>query len=114
MTLRAIFSGIRYEVPRVCRFSPTPADHSYTLGKRVQLCVSPIDHSFRRQNLHHVEMANLETRTPKHNDTVTVEGRTGSFPVIGVDTTNKTVEVRATVAPFVVLIAPWATLSYVG
>ena len=59
-------------------------------------------------------MANLETRVPKQNDTITVAGRTGSFAVIGIDTTNKTVEVRAVSAPFVVLIAPWATLSYVG
>jgi len=62
----------------------------------------------------HDEMATLETRTPKQNETVTVEGRTGSFAVIGIDTTNKTVEVRAMLAPFVVLIAPWATISYVG
>jgi hypothetical protein len=76
--------------------------------------MSPIDHHSRRQNLHHVDMANLETRVPKQNDTITVAGRTGSFAVIGIDTTNKTVEVRATFAPFVVLITPQATISYVG
>jgi hypothetical protein len=60
------------------------------------------------------EMASLENRVPKHHDTVTVEGRTGSFAVIGIDATNKTVEVRATLAPFDVFIAPWATIAYTG
>jgi len=59
-------------------------------------------------------MANLETRVPKHNDTVTVEGRAGSFAVIGIDAINKIVEVRATLAPFAVFRAPWATISYTG
>jgi hypothetical protein len=75
--------------------------------------MSPIDHHSRRQNLHHVEMANLETRTPKHNDTVTVEGRTGSFAVIGIDAINKIVELRATSAPFAIFNAPWATIKSV-
>ena len=75
--------------------------------------MSPIDHSFRRQNLYHVEMAVLETRTPKHNDAVTVEGRTGSFAVIGIDAINKIVELRATSAPFAFFIAPWATIKSV-
>jgi hypothetical protein len=30
-------------------------------------------------------MLSLEDRVPKQNDTVTVEGRTGSFVVIGID-----------------------------
>ena len=59
-------------------------------------------------------MASLENRTPMQNDTVTVEGRTGRFAVIGIDAIDKTVEGRATFAPFGVLIAPWTTLSYVG
>jgi hypothetical protein len=59
-------------------------------------------------------MAIVETRTPKHNDTVTVEGRTGSFAVIGVDAINKIVELRATSAPFAVFRAPWTTISYVA
>ena len=71
-----------------------------TTPEREQLCMSPIDHHSRRQNLHHVDMANLETRVPKQNDMITVAGRTGSFAVIGIDTTNKIVEVRATSAPF--------------
>jgi hypothetical protein len=59
-------------------------------------------------------MANLETRVPKQNDTVTVEGRTGSFAVIGIDAMNKTVEVRATLAPFAVFRAPWASITHTG
>ena len=60
------------------------------------------------------EMPNLESRTPKQNDTVTVEGRTGSFAVIGIDAINKTVEVRATLAPFAVFRAPWTTITRTG
>ena len=56
-------------------------------------------------------MASLETRVPKHNDTVTLEGRTGSFAVIGIDAINKTVEVRATLAPYGVFVTPWATIT---
>ena len=59
-------------------------------------------------------MASLENRAPKHNDTVTVEGRTGIFTVIGIDAINKTVEVRATLAPFAVFRAPWATIAHTG
>lgn len=59
-------------------------------------------------------MANLETRVPKHNDTVTVEGRTGSFAIIGIDAIHKTVEVRAMLAPFGVFTAPWATITRTG
>ena len=73
----------------------------------------PIDHHSRRQNLHPVDMANLETRVPKHNDTVTLEGGTGSFAVICIDAINKIVEVRATLAPFAVFRAPWATIKSV-
>ena len=61
-----------------------------------------------------LDMANLETRVPKQNDTVTVEGRAGSFAVIGIDAVNKTVEVRGTSAPFALFRAPWATISYTG
>jgi hypothetical protein len=60
------------------------------------------------------EMASLENRAPKQNDTLTVEGQTGSFVVIGIDAINKTVEVRATSAPFDVFKAPSATISYIG
>ena len=60
------------------------------------------------------DMASLENRAPKHNDTVTVEGRTGIFAVIGIDAVNKIVEVRATLAPFAVFRAPWATISHTG
>jgi hypothetical protein len=60
------------------------------------------------------EMASLENRAPKHNDTVTVEGRTGSFAVIGIDAMNKTVEVRGTSAPFAVFRTPWATITHTG
>ena len=60
------------------------------------------------------EMPNLESRTPKQNDTVTVEGRTGSFAVIGIDAMNKTVEVRGTLAPFAVFRTPWATITHTG
>ena len=60
------------------------------------------------------EMASLENRAPKQNDTVIVEGQTGSFVVIGIDAINKTVEVRAKSAPFDVFKAPWATISYIG
>ena len=59
-------------------------------------------------------MAILENRIPKQNDTVTVEGHTGSFVIIGIDAMNKTVEVRATLAPFGVFIAPWATIAHAG
>jgi hypothetical protein len=59
-------------------------------------------------------MAILENRIPKQNDTVTVEGQTGSFVIIGIDAMNKTVEVRATSAPFAVFTASWATISYTG
>jgi hypothetical protein len=58
-------------------------------------------------------MANLETRIPKQNDTVTVKGRADSFAIIGIDAINKTVEVRASLAPFAVFRAPWATISYI-
>ena len=56
-------------------------------------------------------MASLENRAPKHNDTVTVADRTGSFVIIGIDAINKTVVVRATLAPFAVFRAPWATIT---
>jgi hypothetical protein len=59
-------------------------------------------------------MAILENRIPKQNDTVTVEGHMGGFVVIGIDAMNKTVEVRATLAPFGVFIAPWATIAQAG
>ena len=64
-------------------------------------------------------MANLETRVPKQNDSVTVEGRAGRFLVIGIDPINKTVEVRTTSASFsasfvVVKDVPWATVSYLS
>jgi hypothetical protein len=60
-------------------------------------------------------MAILETRVPKQNDTVKVEGRTGSFVVIGIDAINKTVEVRASLVPFsVVKDVPWTTVSYLS
>jgi hypothetical protein len=56
-------------------------------------------------------MANVEPRAPKQNDTVTVKGQTGSFAVIGIDAINKTVEVRAALAPFGVFVTPWATIT---
>jgi hypothetical protein len=64
-------------------------------------------------------MANLENRIPKQNDSVTVEGRKGRFLVIGIDSINKTVEVRTTSASFsgsfvVVKDVPWATVSYLS
>jgi hypothetical protein len=59
-------------------------------------------------------MANIETRIPKQNDTVTVKGRADSFAIIGIDAINKTVEVRATLAPFGVFTAPWATITRTG
>jgi hypothetical protein len=57
-------------------------------------------------------MDNRKTRAPKYNDTVTVEDRKGSFAVVGIDTVNKTVEVRAVSAPFAVFNAPWAAISH--
>jgi hypothetical protein len=64
-------------------------------------------------------MANLENRIPKKNDSVTVEGRKGRFLVIGIDSINKTVEVRTTSASFsasfvVFKDVPWATVSYLS
>jgi hypothetical protein len=54
-----------------------------------------------------------ESRAPKQNDTVMVEGRAGLFVVTGIDSTNKTVEVRTSSAPLVVVKdVPWADLSY--
>jgi hypothetical protein len=57
-------------------------------------------------------MAKRMIRVPKHSDIVTVEGRMGIFAVIGIDPINKTVEVRATSAPFIVFKSPWAAISY--
>jgi hypothetical protein len=76
--------------------------------------VVTIDHYSAVNNRILFEMASLENRAPKQNDTVTVAGRTGSFAVIGIDAMNKTVEVRATSAPFAVFTASWATISYTG
>jgi hypothetical protein len=59
-------------------------------------------------------MAKFEPRVPKQSDTIMVAGRTGSFAVIGIDSINKTVEVRAASAPFGVVIAPWVAISYVS
>jgi AraC-like DNA-binding protein len=61
----------------------------------------------------------LENRIPKQNDTVTVEGRTDRFLVIGIDSINKTVEVRTTSASFsasfvVVKGVPWTAVSYLS
>jgi hypothetical protein len=59
-------------------------------------------------------MAKLKTRVPKQHDTVTVKGRTGKFLVIGIDSINKTVEMRTTTtAPVAVLKdVPWTIISY--
>ena len=86
----------------------------------MQLCnkswslVVTIDHILLSKNCILFEMASLENRAPKQNDTVTVEDRTGSFEVIGIDAINKTVEVRATLAPFAVFRAPWTTITHTG
>ena len=55
-----------------------------------------------------------ESRAPKQNDTVTVEGRTGRFVIVGIDSIHKTVEVKTTSALPVVIVkgVPWADLSY--
>jgi hypothetical protein len=58
-------------------------------------------------------MTSPENRVPKQNETVTLEGRTGRFSVIGIDSINKTVEVRTVSAPVVVVKdVPWATIFY--
>jgi hypothetical protein len=58
-------------------------------------------------------MANLENRVPTQHDTVALAGRRGKFLVIGIDSINKTVEVRTTSASFVVVKdVPWKTISY--
>jgi len=55
----------------------------------------------------------LDNRVPEHNDTVTVEGRQGRFFVIGIDSINKTVDVRSASAPVVIVKGvPWTTISY--
>ena len=57
-------------------------------------------------------MEDPKNRVPKHNDTVTVEGRTGRFVVIGIDSLHETVEVRTTSAPItVVRDVPWSAIS---
>ena len=75
--------------------------------------MSSIDHHSAVNTFILLKMASLENRIPQHHDTVRVEGRTGSFAVIGIDATNKTVEVRGTSAPFAVFRAPWTTISYI-
>jgi hypothetical protein len=58
-------------------------------------------------------MVNSENRVPKQHEMVTLAGRTGSFLVIGIDSINKTVEVRTTSASLVpVKDVPWTTISY--
>ena len=58
-------------------------------------------------------MENRENRVPTQHDTVALAGRKGNFLVIGIDSINKTVEVRTTSASFVVVKdVPWATISY--
>jgi hypothetical protein len=48
---------------------------------------------------------------PKQNDAITLAGRDGRFLVIGIDSINKTVEVRTMSNPVaIVKDVPWTTL----
>ena len=78
-----------------------------------QLCMLTIDHLFAVQASIMLTWRILRLAFPskRHGHS----GRcAGSFAVIGIDATNKTVEVKATLAPFAVFRAPWATISYTG
>ena len=58
-------------------------------------------------------MIGIKDRLPQQHDTVTVEGRTGIFFIIGIDSIQKTVEVRAVLPPAgIVKDVPWTTISY--
>ena len=59
-------------------------------------------------------VTSIKDRLPKQHDTVTVEGRTGRFVIVGIDSIHKTVEVKTTSALPVVIVkgVPWADLSY--
>jgi hypothetical protein len=54
----------------------------------------------------------VATPIPKLNDPVVVEGKTGTFVVIGIDTVKKIANVRTTAGPFIVHQGvPWSAIS---
>jgi hypothetical protein len=48
-----------------------------------------IDHYSAVKTCIMIKMAKMDNRVPRQNDTVTVDGRTGSFAVIGIDSNQQ-------------------------